>query len=273
MSLGNVEFVSLKGLVPYLRASQLQEKLVELRHRDLRQDTVLFLEHAPVFTQGQGLQRGGSSETLSRHMPLKAPLPEGYEQVKCSRGGDWTYHGPGQLVIYPIVKLNGTGLGPDKDLHLFIRRLEEVFIEMLTDFGVARVGRKQSASGVWVGDKKIASIGIAIRKWISWHGIALNVVNDLSPFQWISPCGFDSTVMTRLEDFLPSIPASQTPWSELGWRFFLESELVRKLAPYWKLNQYRQLDWQKFESEVIPSSPRAEGPLSEAEVSASPSEA
>lgn len=113
--------------------------------------------------------------------------------VEIERGGDATYHGPGQLVAYPIVKL-GEG---ERDLHRFLRHLEEAMIRTLAERGVA-AGRREGATGVWIGERKIASIGIACRRWVTFHGLALNVSTDLAYFQRIAPCGFDAAVMTSL---------------------------------------------------------------------------
>ena len=196
---------------------------MELRSQDLIPDTVLFLEHSPVMTRGRGLQLGGSDQ-VSRHMPITQPLPPGIPLVECERGGDLTYHGPGQLVIYPICKMDGKGFAPHHDVEGFLRKMENLVIDELRARGVIAHLRAQ-ATGVWVGDKKIASMGIAIKKWVTYHGIALNCVNDLSPFRLISPCGFSGEIMTRLSDCLPA--------SALGgeWRADLERSLAGRMGP------------------------------------------
>lgn len=213
-----MEFRSLPGLVPYLEASELQRELVEKRVRGEIPDTVLFLEHASVITRGRGLQWTG--EERPRSMPLLAPLPAGTEFAESERGGDLTWHGPGQLVIYPIVKLDGSGFGPHHDVAGILRKLESVLIAELAGLGL-RAEMRENATGVWVGERKVASIGIAVRKWVTWHGIAINVVNDMAGFGLISPCGFQPEVMTSLAELAPE-------WARevgAGWRGDLEQRL------------------------------------------------
>ena len=193
-----LQFRSLPGLTPYEDARALQQELVEKRVHDEIPDTVLMLEHPAVITRGRGLQFTG--EGRPRTMPLLGPLPPGVEFAESERGGDLTLHSPGQLVIYPIVKLDGKGFGPHHDIDGFLRKCERVMIEYLAGHGI-QAGTRASATGVWVGERKIASIGIAVRRWVTWHGLALNFVNDLSLFRLISPCGFQPEVMTRLQDF------------------------------------------------------------------------
>ncbi len=134
-------------------------------------------------------------------MPL-GPLPAGVEFCESERGGDLTYHGPGQLVIYPICKLDGTGFGARHDIGGFIRKLERVLIDELGARGLVAESR-ENASGVWIGGRKIASVGIAVKKWVTYHGAAINIVNNLAPFALISPCGFSSDVMTSLRHLQP----------------------------------------------------------------------
>jgi lipoate-protein ligase B len=202
-----MKFRSLEGQVAYADAAELQRELVELRARDEIEDTVLFLEHAPVITRGRGLQFTGDDKP--RAMPLPEKLPKGIDFRESERGGDLTYHGPGQLVVYPILKLK------ERDVAGYIRKLERILIDELASLGLHGAAR-EGATGVWIGDRKVASIGIAVRKWVTWHGIAINVVNDLAPFHLISPCGFSPEVMTRLTDLLPSnaIPSAWRPWLE-----------------------------------------------------------
>ena len=214
-----MQFWSLTDYLPYESVRQLQLRLVELRVLDQIPDTILFLEHSPVITRGRGLQFTG--EARPRHMPVPALIPPGIEFTETERGGDLTYHGPGQLVIYPICKMDGTGFAPERDLAVFLRKTEGLLIQELKDRGLA-AGTQDSATGVWIGSKKVASIGIAVRKWVSFHGMAINVVNDLAPFSLISPCGFSPEVMTRLKDWLPLTES---------WRDDLESALARRFMP------------------------------------------
>ncbi|MEO5970329.1 MAG: lipoyl(octanoyl) transferase LipB [Bdellovibrionia bacterium] len=220
-----MQFWSLNGLSDYDAVREFQLKLVELRSQDMIEDTVLFLEHQPVITRGRGLQfTGASSQPKSRHMPITQPLPEGIRLVESERGGDLTYHGPGQLVIYPICKMDGSGFAPNHDVEGFLRKLENIVIDELGERGLT-AHLREKATGVWVGEKKIASMGIAVRKWVSYHGIAINCVNDLRPFHLISPCGFSSDIMTRLSDCLPP-----TALATDRWRSELEQALARRMG-------------------------------------------
>lgn len=221
-----MQFWSLQGFTDYEEVRAFQLQLVELRAQDLIEDTVLFLEHKPVITRGRGLQFTGSSAGKLRHMPMVQPLPDGIAFAESERGGDLTYHGPGQLVIYPICKMDGSGFAPHHDVEGFLRKVEQVVIDELISRGLEAHLRK-NATGVWIGEKKIASMGIAIRKWVSYHGIAINCVNDLSPFQLISPCGFSSDVMTRLSD---CVLATQSTLSKDSWRSGLEKSLARRMG-------------------------------------------
>jgi lipoate-protein ligase B len=149
-----------------------------------------------------------------------AELPLGLEFAESDRGGALTYHGPGQLVVYPICKLDGEGFGPKRDVSAFVRKLERLLIEEIAVCGLA-AGPRENATGVWVGPRKIASIGIAVRRWVTYHGLAVNLVNDLGPFHLISPCGFGAEVMTNLAG--ESVGMSQT------WRDDWESRLSRRI--------------------------------------------
>jgi len=222
-----VQFWSLQGLTDYEKARELQLQLVDLRASDLIPDTVLFLEHPPVITRGRGLQYTG--EPRPRHMPLPIELPEGIRFYEAERGGDLTYHGPGQWVVYPICKLNQSVQGSTRDVVGFVRKLESVFIEELAEWGLQGESRAH-ATGVWIGGRKVASLGIAVRKWIIYHGMAVNCVNDLSPFQLISPCGFSPDVMARLLDF--TVPEwfqdADKQWGSCRKRF--EVNFARRMA-------------------------------------------
>ncbi len=214
----SLQFWSLKGTVGYEAVHKLQLELVELRYQKKIPDTVLFLEHEPVITRGRGLQFTGTPR--DRQMPLLHALPKEIYFSESERGGDLTYHGPGQLVMYPICQLDGRGFAPDHDIAGFLRKLEQLILDDLRGRGLESSIRK-NASGVWVGNQKIASVGIAVRKWISYHGLAYNCVNDLKPFYLISPCGFSPEVMTRLSD-----------WVSLGadWRSDLEKSLANRMV-------------------------------------------
>lgn len=202
--------------VPYEAAYAFQKKCVEERIRDEIPDTFLFVEHPPVITRGRGLQRTAHSPDGPRAVALPEGLRTPYFEVE--RGGDLTAHEPGQLVIYPIVKLDTSGeYFPHKDIDRYLRKLEKDLGLVLEEFGVHTMSQPD-ATGVWVGQnpeksRKIASIGIAIRKWVTFHGIGLNVSNDLKTFQDISPCGFNPDKMTTLVRESPAF--STHSWSQL----------------------------------------------------------
>ena len=159
-----------------------QQELVEGRIEDRVPDLLVLTEHEPVVTTGRGTDAGATAG-------VEAPIFE------IERGGEATYHGPGQLVVYPILKLEPE----ERDLHNYLRNLEEVVIRILGEFDVEG-HRDERGTGVWVGDQKIASVGVAVRRWVTWHGFALNVHTDLSAFQSFNPCGLPPETMTRLVD-------------------------------------------------------------------------
>ncbi len=218
-----MKFVSLTGLISYNEAREMQKLWVDLRQRDEVEDTVFFLEHAPVITRGRGLQRQpGSDGSDLRRMP--DPVGTQIEICDTERGGDLTYHGPGQLVAYPIVKLKGGAAF--RDVHSYLRFLELSIIDLMGAFDIS-ARTKDGATGVWVGDRKIASIGIAVRKWITYHGIAINVVNDLSPFHAFSPCGFESEVMTSMKTLKDTVFSALALNAPGEWRRRIETSLAQ----------------------------------------------
>jgi lipoate-protein ligase B len=172
-------FVSQLGLVPYDEALALQERLRAARQADAIPDVLLLLEHPPVYTHGR--------RTEDSDLPL---AERGIEVVEVDRGGKATYHGPGQLVGYPIVRV-----GPIVD---FLRTIEQAIVAALGEEGISARGAAQRPTGVWVGERKIASLGIHVAKRVSTHGFAVNVDNDLTPFQWIVPCGLAEVEMTSI---------------------------------------------------------------------------
>lgn len=175
------------GLVPYAEALTLQRRLATLRVEDRLGDVLLLVEHSPVITLG----RAGQKAHLRVAESSLAAL--GVEFYEVERGGDMTYHGPGQLVGYPILNLADYG----RDVHRYLRQLEEVLIVTLSGFGV-RAGRSLGRTGVWIGDSKIASLGIHVGRWVARHGFALNVNMDLSPFKLIIPCGIQGAQVTSM---------------------------------------------------------------------------
>ncbi len=181
------------GRVPYAEALALQRQLVIERRDGRVGDLLLLVEHPHVLTLGVRGD-GGRSHILAADELLAS---RGVEVHEAGRGGDVTYHGPGQLVGYPILDLN-----PDRrDVHRYVRDLEEVLIRLLDDYGVS-AGRVAGLTGVWVGDDKVAAIGVRIARWITSHGFALNVTTDLSYFDLIVPCGIADRGVTSMERLL-----------------------------------------------------------------------
>jgi lipoate-protein ligase B len=173
------------GTRPFEEVWKHQLELVAARQRDEIPDTLLFVEHPHVITLGRGAKR----ENLLR--PDDVPI------FAIERGGDVTYHGPGQLVGYPILLLRQH----ERDLHLYMRRLEEMLILAVGELGVT-AGRRSGWTGVWTGERKLASLGVAVKRWVTLHGFALNVATDLSRFAAINPCGLDAAVMTSVSAVL-----------------------------------------------------------------------
>ena len=175
------------GLVPYAEALELQRSLADDRIAGRIPDTLLLLEHPPVITLGRG--------TKDASLPIDpaALKRRGIDVYEIERGGDVTYHGPGQLVGYPIIDLQQH----KPDLHWYLRQLEATLIGALARFAIA-AERREGYTGVWTSGRKIASIGIHVRQWVTWHGFALNVTTDLSPFELIVPCGIQGVEMTSV---------------------------------------------------------------------------
>jgi len=177
------------GLVDYRRCCAFQEELVaQLRRSEERHPAhLLLVRHSPILTMGRS---ASADNVLATREEIAAA---GIDIQPCSRGGDVTYHGPGQIVGYPVVPLRGR----ERDVHAYLRRLEGVIIAALDDYGIdAR--RRDAFTGVWVGEEKICAIGIAIRGWVTYHGFALNVDPDLSHFAVIHPCGIRDRSVTSL---------------------------------------------------------------------------
>lgn len=180
----------LPGLVGYEEACRLQRKLLYQRYNGEIEDTLVILEHPPTYTIGKS---GSLDNVLARQAYLSR---ENISVFFTDRGGNVTYHGPGQLVGYPVIDLRGRG----KDIHRYVHELEEVLIRTLKSFSLSS-GRDKGHPGVWVNNEEIAAIGIAIKKWITMHGFALNVNPALEHFSFINPCGFSdrkTTSMTAL---------------------------------------------------------------------------
>ncbi len=181
------------GRKSYAEVHELQEQLVAQRVAGEIPDTLILVEHEPIITVGRkgGLSAEGGGGSLG-----------GVPVVEVERGGEATYHGPGQVVAYPILLL------PEgrRDLHAYLRDLEGIVLSVLAELDIE--GRREPGlTGVWIGDKKVASIGVAVRRWVTWHGLALNVHTDLEAFGSFQPCGLAPGVMTRIADHADVPPA------------------------------------------------------------------
>jgi len=180
------------GLTDYQEAWALQQKLVAARVENrIARDILLFLEHPAVFTLGR---RGGLENLLVSESFLE---DAGIPVIQVERGGVITYHGPGQIVVYPIMNLHARRIGV-KD---FVAAMEEAMLQTAANWHIA-ARRNPINSGIWVGNQKMGSIGIALRKGVSFHGLALNVNCDLTPFSWIQPCGLQGVSMTSMQNEL-----------------------------------------------------------------------
>jgi lipoate-protein ligase B len=179
------------GTVPYEPTADLQRDLRERREQGLIPDTLLVLEHDPVITTGHRTEPSEVAYALTTDVPV----------VPTERGGKATYHGPGQIVAYPIFDLHNHGA----DVKRFVCLLEQAIIDTLGNWNIV-AERNSGYPGVWTGGKKIASIGLRVTKWISFHGIALNVDCDLQPFGWFTPCGIPDVQMTSMATELEVCP-------------------------------------------------------------------
>jgi len=181
------------GTIDYQAALDLQKQLVEERKQGLISDQLLLLEHPHVITLG-ARNHNASSNVLETPEALAR---RGVAVFETGRGGDVTYHGPGQLVGYPIIELPKER----RDVHRYVRDLEEVLIQAVSDFGIT-AARSPGLTGIWCGDEKLAAIGVRISRWVTSHGFALNVSTDLSHFGLIVPCGITDKGVTSMERLL-----------------------------------------------------------------------
>ena len=218
------------GRMEFQRALALQEEIVlEKREDPSVEDQLLLLEHEPVYTIGRTPDRSSLSAPgrILRGEVGAAHLP--YPLFVINRGGQATYHGPGQLMGYPIIDLRRCG----HDLHKYLRWVEQSLIDLLTKYGIA-AARRESLTGVWVGDRKIASIGVGVRHWITMHGFALNVSGDLSPFNHIVPCGINNIAMTSMEKETGaafSVPRVATSMEKLVLNQIGDLRVIRETEP------------------------------------------
>lgn len=179
------------GLIDYEKAYRVQRGLVHRRKLNEIEDSLIVCEHTPIFTIG----RSGKEENLL--ITNEVLKKDGIKVSRVDRGGDITFHGPGQLVAYPIIDLNHRG----KDLHVYLRDLEEAAIRVLSEYSIPGK-RVNGRTGVWVNDAKISFIGIAASNWVTYHGLSLNVSLDLRFFSMIRPCGFRDISVTSLREIL-----------------------------------------------------------------------
>jgi lipoyl(octanoyl) transferase len=200
------------GRTRYHDAWERQHALVARRIAGETGDTLVLTEHEPVFTLG--LRAGADSHLVWNREQLAR---EGIEVIKSNRGGDITYHGPGQLVGYPIVSLESR-----RDLHAYLRFLEQVLIDTLASYDLAPV-RREGLTGIWLGRRKVAAIGVAVRRWVTYHGFALNVNTRLAHFGGIVPCGIGAS-----EGTVTSLQA------ELGRELDLAEVKHRLAAIFWE---------------------------------------
>jgi lipoyl(octanoyl) transferase len=193
------------GLISYADALELQRVLVDDRKAGRIPDTLLLLQHPHIITVG--VKKDGRRNIVATPERLAAV---GVEVLDTGRGGDVTYHGPGQLVGYPIIDLN-----PDRrDVHRYVRDLEEVMIRVCADYGLT-AGRISGWSGAWIGDAKIGAIGVRISRWVTSHGFAFNVTTDLDFFRLIVPCGIADRGITSLA----VATGTEPPMEEVETRF------------------------------------------------------
>jgi lipoyl(octanoyl) transferase len=198
------------GRTGYRDAWRRQDELVAARLAGAAPDTLVFTEHEPVYTLGM---RRGAEQNLVWSPPRLAA--EGIEVVSTNRGGDITYHGPGQIVGYPIVSLEAR-----RDLHAYLRFLEQVLIDTVARHGLA-AARREGKTGIWLGPRKIAAIGVAVKRWVAHHGFALNVTTNLGHFAGIVPCGItDGTVTSLAAELGPRCPSLETVRAELAEEFW-----------------------------------------------------
>jgi lipoate-protein ligase B len=203
------------GRVPYAEAVAIQDRLRSARQAGAIPDSLLLLEHDPVYTKGR------------RTAPADLPMgddwyrSQGIEVADTSRGGRVTYHGPGQLVGYPIM-----GIG---DVIEYVRTIERGVIAALADEGI-EAGVREGLTGIWVGDRKIGSIGVHVSRGVTMHGFAVNVDCDLQPFEWIVPCGIDGVRMTSVLAETGRTGAMRCFRKRMAWRFAQAFELRQRIV-------------------------------------------
>jgi lipoyl(octanoyl) transferase len=215
--------VSRLGVVQYETALALQTAMVAARIADRIGDTLLLLEHPHVLTLGRGADERFIVDNR-QHLPV----------FRVSRGGQITYHGPGQLIAYPILKLES----PARDVSAYLRNLEQVMIDSLAHFGIV-AERRKGLTGVWIGSRKIASIGVGIKRWVTYHGLAINVATDLDRFAGIVPCGIENCEMASVAgEGHPEVTTGEfgdVLAAEFGNLFGYDDLSSVQSAPLWRL--------------------------------------
>lgn len=204
------------GLTRYDEAFEKQQRVVNSRIGQEIADALIFTEHYPVYTLGK--RKGTLDHLIWDEGTLKL---QGIELAYTNRGGDITYHGPGQIVGYPIISLSET-----RDLHAYLRKLEQVLINTLALYKM-EAERKEGKTGIWIGDRKIAAIGVAVKRWVTYHGFALNVMNNLDHFNGIVPCGIPASE--------GSVTSMHNELKQAGRDLDLESIKASIAIEFWKV--------------------------------------
>jgi lipoyl(octanoyl) transferase len=216
------------GHARYAQTLELQQRLVQLRHENTVPDTLLLAEHEPVITMGR---RDTTANILATPAELSS---QGIQVFQVERGGDVTYHGPGQLVGYPIIHLTQKNIG----VRSFVNLLEETIIRTLADYHIS-AGRHPEHRGVWINDLKVAALGVAVKKGVSFHGFALNVSPNLAHFCYINPCDLKPEKVTSVQALLGTAPGMEEVCATVAkrfvdvfpgqWRTFSSTELTQKM--------------------------------------------
>jgi lipoate-protein ligase B len=205
------------GITDYRDACSRQLDLVHQIRNGQSAETLVLTEHQPVYTLGA--RKGAIDNLLVSEEDLQA---DGVAVIQSNRGGDITYHGPGQLVGYPILRLDQRG----KDLHAYLRALENVLIQTLQHFNIV-AGRRSGLTGIWIEDRKIAAIGVAVKAWTTYHGFSLNINPDLEAFSKIIPCGIREGQVTSMENESPPAPLMGMVKARLSLEFWKQFENLR----------------------------------------------
>lgn len=215
------------GQIEYGESYRLQRQLCKMRFAETIPDVLFFLQHPPTITVG----KTGQIENIL--VPLKRLKQERIGLYFSDRGGDVTYHGPGQMVAYPVLSLKNRG----KDAHLYVRNLEEVAIQTLKDSGITAT-RDKNHPGVWVNMEELAAIGLSIKKWVTMHGLALNVNPNLAHFSFINPCGFTERKATSMAKIL----GCEVPMEAVISRFISHfSEIFETVIEFGNYTELRSL--------------------------------